>query len=69
MNAEMIMYMAINDFNHGKTERVIVFCGFLAGKMAVYESEMDNWKKAFELARQLGIEIRKGFSYEGSIAQ
>lgn len=47
--------------------RVIIFTGCLFGKMAVYDGE-PGWNQAFELARQLGIEIQRIYGYTGSIA-
>jgi hypothetical protein len=49
-------------------KRVIVFSGILHGKMAAYEGTK-AWAEAFELARQLNVQIKPIYGYTGSLAK
>lgn len=61
MGAEIGMYQS-----DGK--RVIVFGGLLAGKMAAWDGTPE-WAAAFNLARELNVEIQPMFGYTGLLAQ
>lgn len=65
MQAQIEMYTTQQN---GQAVRVIVFGGILNGKMAAYEGT-PAWQEAFQLARQLGVEITRAYGYKGSLAQ
>ena len=48
-------------------ERLVAFSGLLSGRTCIYESDTENWLKAFALASLLKIEIKPWYGYVGSL--